>query len=363
MKNRKLFGMIGVLAGVAFGGNTPLHAAKLNIGDPAPDLQVAKWVQGDAVKAFEPGKAYLVEFWATWCGPCKVSIPHLNELHQKFKDKDLVVIGQDCWERDEALVEPFIKKMGEKMTYRVALDDKSSEKDGAMAATWMQAAERNGIPSAFVVNKQGKIAWIGHPMSLKDSVLEEILAGSFDLKKAATDYEASEKSQKQRAELSRKLGTSLQKKNWDDAEAAVAEMEKVLPGDQRDAYAMVRFQIQVGRGNYDAAYKGLSAYSDAHQNEAMLQNQIAWTIVSRKGLEKRDMPLAEKAAERANKAAKGEDPNILDTLARIQFMNDKKQEAVATQQKAAELADGKQKVEFEATLASYKSGKLPDAAE
>ena len=133
----------------------------LKVGDPAPKLQTGKWVQGDAVKDFEKGKAYVVEFWATWCGPCRVSIPHLNETYTKYKDKGLVVIGQDCWEKDDDLVAPFIEKMGEKMTYRVALDDKSHDEKGQMAKTWMEAAGQNGIPSAFLVDTKGVIAWIG----------------------------------------------------------------------------------------------------------------------------------------------------------------------------------------------------------
>jgi len=149
----------------------------LKVGDPAPRLQTGKWIQGEPVKSFEKGKAYLVEFWATWCPPCRTSIPHLNEIHKKFKDKGLVVIGMDCWERDESLVAPFVKKMGDKMTYRVALDDKTSNKKGQMAQTWMDAAGRDGIPSAFLVDTQGKIAWIGHPMELKEQVIEDALAG------------------------------------------------------------------------------------------------------------------------------------------------------------------------------------------
>src|SRR5512136_2342114 len=137
-------------------------APTLKVGDPAPKLQTGKWIQGEPVKNFEKGKAYIVEFWATWCPPCRASIPHLNETYEKFKDKGLVVIGQNCWERDESLVAPFVKKMGDKMKYRVALDDKASDKKGAMAKTWMEAAGRDGIPSAFLVDTRGKIVWIGH---------------------------------------------------------------------------------------------------------------------------------------------------------------------------------------------------------
>ena len=179
--------MVALLA-VTVGMTITLAAAPtLKVGDPAPRLQTGKWMQGEPVKQFQKGKAYIVEFWATWCGPCRATIPHLNEVYSKFKDKGLVVIGQNCWERDESLVAPFIKKMGDKMTYRVALDDKSSNQKGQMARTWMEAAGRNGIPSAFLVDTKGVIAWIGHPMALKDEVIEQVLAGKFDVRKAAEE--------------------------------------------------------------------------------------------------------------------------------------------------------------------------------
>jgi len=158
MKSRQLKWTAGALA-LAAGTALALAAEPtVKVGDAAPKLQNGKWVQGEPVTDFKAGKAYLVEFWATWCGPCRVSIPHLNEIHNKYKDQGLVVIGQDCWEKDDGLVAPFIEKMGEKMTYRVALDDKASNEKGEMADTWMAAAGRNGIPSAFLVDPKGLIA-------------------------------------------------------------------------------------------------------------------------------------------------------------------------------------------------------------
>jgi len=178
MKTIQLKEAVTLLA-LAAGPTLPLAPEPtLKVGDPAPKLQTGKWVQGDALKELQPGKAYLVEVWATWCGPCRASIPHVNELHNKYKDKGLIVIGQNCWERDDALVAPFVKKMADKMTYRVALDDKQSSKSGKMSETWMAAAGRTGIPSAFLVNTKGMVAWIGHPMELKETQIEEVLSGA-----------------------------------------------------------------------------------------------------------------------------------------------------------------------------------------
>jgi hypothetical protein len=64
------------------------------------------------------------------------------------------------------------------------LDDKSSDKKGAMAKTWMEAAGRKGIPSAFLVDTKGTIAWIGHPMALKEQTIEEVLSGSYKISQA-----------------------------------------------------------------------------------------------------------------------------------------------------------------------------------
>lgn len=134
----------------------------LKAGDAAPKLEVETFIKGKEVKSFEAGKVYVVEFWATWCGPCIKAFPHLSELQKKHGDK-VTIIGVNIWERktlDE--VKKFVEEQGDKMGYTVAFDGKAKK----MADNWMKAAGRNGIPSAFIVNGEGKIAWIGHPASM-----------------------------------------------------------------------------------------------------------------------------------------------------------------------------------------------------
>lgn len=147
-----------------------INAAEL--GMPAPVLSVSEWVKGEAVDLKE-GKGkniYVVEFWATWCPPCRASIPHLTELQKKFKGKDVTFIGIS--DETASTVKPFVRKMGEKMEYTVALD-----KNQKTSAAYMRAFGVNSIPHAFIVDKTGSIVWHGHPMSGLDKAIGDVLAG------------------------------------------------------------------------------------------------------------------------------------------------------------------------------------------
>ena len=363
MKSPVRFRALAVLAGILLAQSVAMAEATLTVGDAAPKLQVAQWVQGDPVKEFDSNHVYVVEFWATWCGPCRGSIPHLNELAQKFKDKGVVVIGQDVWEQDDSGVAAFVKKMGDQMTYRVALDDKSQDASGAMAVNWMKAADQHGIPTAFIIDKQGRIAWIGHPMSLKEQVLEDILAGKFDLAAFAKKYEKLQQTQKLQIELEQKLHHAMQDKNWDAADAALAGLEKTVPGGDRNQFTPLHLRILLGRKDYNGAYKLAELMSDAHQGDPAFQNGLAWTLATTKGVDQRGLILAEKIAESANETAKGKLPQILDTLARTQFMNGKTKEAIGTEQKAVDLAPDEMKSFCQNSLMSYEQGRLPEVRE
>jgi thiol-disulfide isomerase/thioredoxin len=148
---------------------------KLNAGDKAPPIKVTKWLQGDAVPAFEKDKVYVVEFWATWCGPCIRAMPHLSELQAEYKDKGLVVIGLTTKGdgNDEKKIATFVEKNGKKFAYRFAYcEDKDTD------TAYMEAAKQDGIPCSFVIGKDGNIAYIGHPSNL-DDVLPLVIAGTW----------------------------------------------------------------------------------------------------------------------------------------------------------------------------------------
>ena len=132
--------------------NWALADETLDIGDAPPSLAVSSWIKGNKIDSFDPGKTYVVEFWATWCPPCR-RIPHLTELAHKYKDVQF--IGVDVREHDPKKVQPFVDQMGDKMDYSVALDtieDPSKPTEGVILKSWMAAADEHAIPTAFVIH-------------------------------------------------------------------------------------------------------------------------------------------------------------------------------------------------------------------
>ena len=133
-------------------------------GKPAAALAVAHWVKGEPVDV--SSGVHVVEFWATWCPPCRTSIPHLTELQEKYGERGVKIVGIS--NEELGTVKSFVEKMGNKMAYTVAID-----KDG-VSGDYMGKYGINGIPHAFVV-KDGEVVWNGHPMVKLDDAIEDAL--------------------------------------------------------------------------------------------------------------------------------------------------------------------------------------------
>lgn len=165
-----------------------LHAqdeqpVSLHIGDPAPPLHLRAWLKGKPVQQFDKGQVYILEFWATWCVPCKAAMPRLSVVAGKYRGK-VTIIGIDVYERETTSIrkiKAFVDSMGNRMDYQVAAEDSNF-----MAKTWLHAAGERSIPHTIVVNQEGRLAWIGHPKDL-DKVLPQIVSKTWDVEKALVE--------------------------------------------------------------------------------------------------------------------------------------------------------------------------------
>ncbi len=323
--------------------------AKLSVGDPAPKIQVSSWVQGDPVKEFEGDKVYIVEFWATWCGPCVQAIPHLNETYKTLKDQGLVVIGQNLGE-DVTTAKKFVKGMAGKMTYRVTVDDPAD--GGFMAKHWLAAAGENGIPCAFVVNKLGKIAYIGHPMSLKESLLESLLAEPSTKAPGPEAAIASAPSAKV-SELAARAAAEIQSGKLDAAEASIAELQPALTANFTYIGGLLELQLLLARKQADDAVQLSAMLCDDFAQQATVLNAVSACLVSRSDASPALMDAAGEIVTPISKVAGSGQSAALGTLARIEFLKGNKENAVELQTKAVSLAS-KEEVGFaKAALESY----------
>jgi thiol-disulfide isomerase/thioredoxin len=339
--NAKVWGLATLLAVGLAGFAT---AEGLGVGDPAPKLEVKEFVKGDAVKDFDKGKIYVVEFWATWCGPCRVSIPHLTELQKK--NKDVVFIGVSVWEQDQSKVKPFVEQMGDKMEYRVAVDDVASGdkgNDGKMAKHWMTAAEQNGIPAAFIVNGDGKIAWIGHPLSM-EKPLEQITSGKWDLQTAAADFKKAKVQEAKMREAFAKVQKALGSGDTKEVLTVLDSVFKDEPSLEAQL-GMFKLQTMVKAGEKEKMVEyGNHFIDDVLKDDADKLNAFAWTLVEKPG-DKTDPKLLQlglKAAKRADDLVKGKRADIADTLAKAFFETGDAAKALETQDRAVKLAPGTQ---------------------
>ena len=392
-------------------------AQDLTIGSKAPKLDIEHWVSNGngkfkPVKEFETGKVYVVEFWATWCGPCVMSMPHLAATQEKYAEKGVQLISVS--DEDLETVEGFLKRQVKnadkddtentygKLTSVYCL---TTDPDKSVNADYMEAAGQNGIPTCFIVGKSGQIEWIGHPMEM-DEPLEKVVGDSWDratylakfkkdqqfgllmtkvsrpmqtgnikaalkiLDKAREEAGGDEASLSAIDDLAVRISVfgAMKKIQEGDAVAAIADIDaiaKTAKPAQKQQLAMAKckalISVVADSGKMDdQAAKALSEIAESKEIDATSLNELAWTVYeAASNDDKFSKPLIAAATVAAEKAVAKEPENgpILDTLAHLLFIQGNVARAIELQTKAIKTSPEEMKEDMKAFLEEMKEKK------
>jgi thiol-disulfide isomerase/thioredoxin len=316
----------------------PVLPKLLGPGDPAPSIAELVSVSGEKLERFEPGTIYVIDFWATWCGPCIKAMPHMSELAKKYKDKSVKVHGISIWETemraDKALVDrvrDFVQT-SETIAYPISYGGDN----GDLARRWMNGAGRSTIPTVFVIDKEGKIAWIGHPMMGLDDALAKIVAGTFDPAKEQEAAKQREDNRQIGMRMATRLQQRVQAKDWDAAlEIAdnIIEIDPVMFAPT--SVAKMRILVKEIKDAKLAKEWGNVSVEKFKGSSLALREQARLLLESEGDL--RDLELARRLAEAAVAAAPADETETFLVLASVQAAAGDNAGARAT----LELARGK----------------------
>ncbi len=316
----------------------------LAVGDVAPTLDIAHYVSGVSldeeaddglhrVTTFEAGHVYVLTFWGTWCEPSLLNLPGLGALQRKYEGRKVTVMAVS----DEPLPTVVRFLMARLKDHESGTGDPfghliMTDPDGSTHKAYYEAAGLDGMPATFVIGKQGRVEWIGHPIAVAP-VLDAIVTGRFDRARFERSAEEAKERAARRSVLQGMLDAAEDAKDWS---RYVGLLDGALSQDPEAlGLALLRFQHYLFRGeDLKHAYVLGHALVQRASKDAQMLNEIAWTVLEDAPPRRRDATFALKAAIRANELTASTDPAILDTLARAHFERGAVQMAITWQERA-----------------------------
>jgi len=360
---RQLFFALCLCVTLLLTGSNPVSAQTLQVGSKAPALDIEHWISdGDGayphVTEFERGKIYVVEFWATWCGPCLKAMPHLAELQEKYGSKIqfISVTDEPLSEISELMAQDYPgtgKTFGELTSvYCLTSDPDSSTHNGYMAASGAE-----GIPTAYIVGPTGEIEMIGHPMSM-DGVLKELTEGTWD-------REAYYAAIKAKAILTQKIDAAIDADNVEEAFKLALQMDEYAKPGELLQTKFIQTQLAIRVGN-DEAIQFFKDTAEQLKDEDGGIAAMVWMIVQMKYEGEEPAPALIKTAEQiltdhiSELPAEDADRRmmkgvVMDILSHFYYVQDRLDDALANQVKAVDLNNDAELTDFLKKLKTEKA--------
>ncbi len=333
------------------------------IGEKAPAVKIAQWfatppasLSGDAKAQWKPPAppvlpgatgadkhVFIVEFWATWCGPCRKSIPHLAKLHEKHKKDGLIIIGVSNEEPE--VIGDFIDKKKADMPYYVGADN-----DMETSNVW--ADEVRGIPHAFVVDRGNNVVWAGNPLdeASLDETIEKVLAGKFDVEAAKKAVAGDEEFKKLMAELQPAYMAKDEKKMFELLDKLIAAKPQEL-----QPYMIKRQMLREFKRPDEIPAIEATIEKSFKDSQPKLHDLVS--IQLNEPLESRNPGMMLRCAQRANELSEGKDAECLANLAQVECQLSMVDAAIAHQNQAVGLVSKDEADEYKRVLAYYQAVK------
>jgi len=328
--------LLGVLA-------RPAMAALPQVGDVPPPLRISEWVRGEAIdlKRDAAKKIHLIEFWATWCPPCKASIPLLSDYQKKYR-KDLVIVGvTDAEPERNSLkdIRQFVKTQGADMDYTVAIDEA-----GKTWNAWLDPAL--GIPYSFLINRDGHIVWQGSPLEpALAEILPAVIEGSYDIDSAKLEAEVNRRLQA--------LSLSLEMGQWGTVWDGLIDILRLDPANEVAIDALTDIYAKELH-NTRSFRKWVTEHIEAHRNNAKAMSRLAVALLRNEDYATRAPDLALQAAKAAYEASKMRDAVAMAAYAQAMYQIGNLDKAIAVQTEAVALAHEDQQKQAQEVLDYYK---------